>query len=88
MLDTQETTYTLVLLNGSIGTKNVHSIAQLKEVDATETMKKCKVFKNIEAVREYRKIRNRQLSSSEKKYYGMKYAIIGIKDNKFTGKAK
>lgn len=88
MLNIQEVTYTVVLLNGSIADKNVRTIAQLKGVDATKTQKTDKVFKNIEAAREYRKIRNRQLSPGEKKYYGMKYAVVGIKDNKFTGKAK
>ena len=87
MLNIQEITYTVVLLNGSIADKNIRTIAQLKGVDTTEVQKTNKVFKNIEAAREYRKIRNRQLSIGEKKYYGMKYAVVGIKDNKFTGKA-
>jgi hypothetical protein len=75
--------YATVLKGGSIGEKNIRSASDLKgmTVDGNTSVKSAKADAKEEAKR-----RNKGLSPGEKKYYGLKYFVVQVKDGKYTGK--
>jgi len=75
--------YVNVLLGGNIGGEVIHSVKILKDkiIDKDET-----IFDTKDDAKTKTKHLNKLLSPGEKRYYGLKYVVAEIQDNKFTGK--
>jgi hypothetical protein len=75
--------YATALKGGSIGEKNIRSASDLKgmSVKGNTSVQFTKDDAKAEAKR-----RNKSLSPGEKKYYGLKYFVVQVKDGKYTGK--
>lgn len=75
--------YATALKGGSIGEKNIHSARDLKGMPVKGNTS---VKSTREEAKEEAKRRNKMLSPGEKKYYGLKYIVVQVKDSKYTGK--
>jgi hypothetical protein len=75
--------YAVALKGGSIGEKNIRSARDLKGMEVKDT---ASVEKSKADAKETAKRRNKMLSPGEKKYYGLRYIVVQIKDGKYTGK--
>ena len=75
--------YATALKGGSIGEKNIHSARDLKgmSVKGNASVKNSKAESKEDAKR-----KNKALSPGEKKYYGLRYIVVQVKDGKYTGK--
>ena len=74
--------FTVVMLGGSIGSKSIRTLSQLKGEDVMDP----KVYVDIDQAKAAKKRMNKILSPGEKKYYGLKYVVARVKDGKYTGK--
>jgi len=79
-----EKKYAVVLRGGSIGSRNISSVSDLRGQPIIDK----KAFDTYAEAMEDKKYRNKRLSPGEKKYYGLLYIIAGIVDGKYTGKGK
>jgi len=80
--EADETKYAVVMLGGSIGNKSIRKVSDLK---GTEVKDKDRIFDSIDKAKEKAKQMNKLLSPGEKTYYGLKYVVAKIENNKFVG---
>lgn len=75
--------YATVLKGGSIGGKNIRSPSDLKgmSVKGNKYIKASKAEAKVDAAR-----LNKSLSPGEKDYYKMKYIVVQVREDKYTGK--
>ena len=78
----EETEYTVALLGGSIGSKPIRSVRELRGIEVIDP----NGISSKEKAKENAKKMNGYLSPGEKKYYGLKYVVAEVENGKYTGK--